>query len=123
MDMSEILESSTSDEEDKEVKKSEEEKELSSPSHDTSQAPQLPFQALAMVLPPQAPDRVPSNITTPPPFITKAQSNSGSKQRLSPFQDIEKAELQKKKILKEQFTKEYMKAKGLKDDPGHPLPL
>ncbi|CAB1340143.1 unnamed protein product [Coregonus sp. 'balchen'] len=59
-----------------------------------------------MVLPPQAPDRVPSNITTPPPFITKAQSNSkyrsnfvnsmtnkttrqqlsGSKQRLSPFQ-------------------------------------
>ncbi|CAB1340142.1 unnamed protein product [Coregonus sp. 'balchen'] len=37
--------------------------------------------------------------------------------------DIEKAELQKKKILKEQFTKEYMKAKGLKDDPGHPLPL
>ncbi|CAB1337828.1 unnamed protein product, partial [Coregonus sp. 'balchen'] len=32
---------------------------------------------------------------------------------------IEKAQLQNKRmILKEQFTKEYMKAKGLKDDPS-----
>ncbi|KAM9552134.1 ankyrin repeat and KH domain-containing protein 1-like isoform 1-T4 [Salvelinus alpinus] len=36
---------------------------------------------------------------------------------------IEKAELQKKKIPKEKFTKEYMKAKGLKGDPGQPLLL
>uniref|UniRef100_A0A4W5LX87 Ankyrin repeat and KH domain containing 1 n=1 Tax=Hucho hucho TaxID=62062 RepID=A0A4W5LX87_9TELE len=172
--------------------------QLTSPSHDTSPAPRVPFQALAMVVPPQEPDRVPSNITTPPPTITKG----GSKQRLSPIQGspvaaggpdaellspfhpyqpleciveetegklnelgqrisaIEKAQLQsleliqgepltkdkieelkksreeqvqkKKKILKElqkverqlqlktqqQFTKEYMEAKGLKDDPG-----
>ncbi|XP_038860998.1 ankyrin repeat and KH domain-containing protein 1-like isoform X1 [Salvelinus namaycush] len=172
--------------------------QLTPPSHDTSPAPRVPFQALAMVVPPQEPDRVPSNITTPPPVITKG----GSKQRLSPLQGspvtaggpdadllspfhpyqpleciveetegklnelgqrisaIEKAQLQsleliqgepltkdkieelkksreeqvqkKKKILKElqkverqlqlktqqQFTKEYMEAKGLKDDPG-----
>ncbi|XP_045573341.1 ankyrin repeat and KH domain-containing protein 1 isoform X7 [Salmo salar] len=172
--------------------------QLTPPSHDTSPAPRVPFQALAMVVPPQEPDRVPSNITTPPPLITKG----GSKQRLSPLQGspiaaggpdadllspfhpyqpleciveetegklnelgqrisaIEKAQLQsleliqgepltkdkieelkksreeqvqkKKKILKElqkverqlqlktqqQFTKEYMEAKGLKDDPG-----
>uniref|UniRef100_A0A8C7V590 K Homology domain-containing protein n=1 Tax=Oncorhynchus mykiss TaxID=8022 RepID=A0A8C7V590_ONCMY len=172
--------------------------QLTPPSHDTSPAPRVPFQALAMVVPPQEPDRVPSNITTPPSVITKG----GSKQRLSPLQGspvaaggpdvdllppfhpyqpleciveetegklnelgqrisaIEKAQLQsleliqgepltkdkieelkksreeqvqkKKKILKElqkverqlqlktqqQFTKEYMEAKGLKDDPG-----
>nr|XP_029527565.1 LOW QUALITY PROTEIN: ankyrin repeat and KH domain-containing protein 1-like [Oncorhynchus nerka] len=172
--------------------------QLTHPSHDTSPAPRVPFQALAMVVPPQEPDRVPSNITPPPPVITKG----GSKQRLSPLQGspvaaggpdadllppfhpyqpleciveetegklnelgqrisaIEKAQLQsleliqgepltkdkieelkksreeqvqkKKKILKElqkverqlqlktqqQFTKEYMEAKGLKDDPG-----
>ncbi|CDR01782.1 unnamed protein product, partial [Oncorhynchus mykiss] len=186
--------------------------QLTPPSHDTSPAPRVPFQALAMVVPPQEPDRVPSNITTPPSVITKG----GSKQRLSPLQGspvaaggpdvdllppfhpyqpleciveetegklnelgqrisaIEKAQLQsleliqgepltkdkieelkksreeqvqkKKKILKElqkverqlqlktqqQFTKEYMEAKGLKDDPGQlgqaagpgtPLPL
>uniref|UniRef100_A0A4W5LYS0 Ankyrin repeat and KH domain containing 1 n=1 Tax=Hucho hucho TaxID=62062 RepID=A0A4W5LYS0_9TELE len=47
--------------------------QLTSPSHDTSPAPRVPFQALAMVVPPQEPDRVPSNITTPPPTITKGQ--------------------------------------------------
>ncbi|XP_041754841.1 ankyrin repeat domain-containing protein 17-like [Coregonus clupeaformis] len=46
-------------------------------SHDTSQAPRVTFQALSIV----EPDRVPSNITTPPPIITKS-----SKQRLSPLQ-------------------------------------
>uniref|UniRef100_A0AAY5L7P2 K Homology domain-containing protein n=1 Tax=Esox lucius TaxID=8010 RepID=A0AAY5L7P2_ESOLU len=175
--------------------------QLTPPSHDMSQvAPRVPFQALAMVVPPQEPDRVPSNLTTPPPVNTKG----GSKQRSSPLQGspvaaggldaeqpppfhpyqpleciveetegklnelgqrisaIEKAQMhsleliqgepltkdkieelkksreeqvqKKKKILKElqkverqlqlktqqQFTKEYMEAKGMKDDPGQP---
>ncbi|XP_072518561.1 ankyrin repeat and KH domain-containing protein 1 isoform X3 [Salminus brasiliensis] len=186
--------------------------QLTPPSHDTSQAPRVPFQALAMVVPPQEPDRVPSTIATPPPVSNKGMS----KQRLSslqgntvatggldadllppfhPYQPleciveetegklnelgqrisaIEKAQLQsleliqgepltkdkieelkksreeqvqkKKKILKElqkverqlqlktqqQFTKEYMEAKGIKEEPGQvagveapgtPLPL
>ncbi|KAJ8408895.1 hypothetical protein AAFF_G00247130 [Aldrovandia affinis] len=176
--------------------------QLTPPSHDTSQVPRVPFQALAMVVPPQEPDRVPSTITTPPPVASKGVS----KQRPSPLQAsvvtagasdvdllppfhpyqpleciveetegklnelgqrisaIEKAQLQsleliqgepltkdkieelkksreeqvqkKKRILKElqkverqlqlktqqQFTKEYMEAKGLKDDPGESLP-
>ncbi|KAJ7997313.1 hypothetical protein DPEC_G00227670 [Dallia pectoralis] len=174
--------------------------QLTPPSHDMSQAPRVPFKALAMVVPPQEPDRIPSSLTTPPPVNTKGCP----KQRLSPSQGapgaaggpdteqqppfhpyqpleciveetegklnelgqrisaIEKAQLQsleliqgepltkdkieelkksreeqvqkKKKILKElqkverqlqlktqqQFTKEYMEAKGLKDDPGQP---
>ncbi|KAL0994681.1 hypothetical protein UPYG_G00125760 [Umbra pygmaea] len=174
--------------------------QLTPPSQDNTQAPRVPFQALAMVVPPQEPDRVPSNIT-PPPINTKGSS----KQRLGPLQGspvpaggvpdvdllppfhpyqpleciveetegklnelgqrisaIEKAQQhsleliqgepltkdkieelkksreeqvqKKKKILKElqkverqlqlktqqQFTKEYMEAKGLKDDPGQP---
>uniref|UniRef100_A0A8C2PS71 Ankyrin repeat and KH domain containing 1 n=1 Tax=Cyprinus carpio TaxID=7962 RepID=A0A8C2PS71_CYPCA len=186
--------------------------QLTPPSHDTSQAPRVPFQALAMVVPPQEPDRVPSTIPTPPPVTSKG----ASKQRLSSLQSnsvasggldadllppfhpyqpleciveetegklnelgqrisaIEKAQLQsleliqgepltkdkieelkksreeqvqkKKKILKElqkverqlqlktqqQFTKEYMETKGLKEElgqaagvetPGTPLPL
>uniref|UniRef100_A0A672QAZ0 Ankyrin repeat and KH domain-containing protein 1-like n=1 Tax=Sinocyclocheilus grahami TaxID=75366 RepID=A0A672QAZ0_SINGR len=186
--------------------------QLTPPSHDTSQAPRVPFQALAMVVPPQEPDRVPSTIPTPPPITSKG----ASKQRLSSLQNnsvasggldadllppfhpyqpleciveetegklnelgqrisaIEKAQLQsleliqgepltkdkieelkksreeqvqkKKKILKElqkverqlqlktqqQFTKEYMETKGLKEElgqaagvemPGTPLPL
>ncbi|XP_051536242.1 LOW QUALITY PROTEIN: ankyrin repeat and KH domain-containing protein 1 [Myxocyprinus asiaticus] len=186
--------------------------QLTPPSHDTSQAPRVPFQALAMVVPPQEPDRVPSTIPTPPPITNKG----ASKQRLSSLQNnsvasggldadllppfhpyqpleciveetegklnelgqrisaIEKAQLQsleliqgepltkdkieelkksreeqvqkKKKILKElqkverqlqlktqqQFTKEYMETKGLKDElgqaagvemPSTPLPL
>ncbi|XP_061580997.1 ankyrin repeat and KH domain-containing protein 1 isoform X8 [Cololabis saira] len=168
------------------------------PSQDASQVPRVPFQALAMVVPPQEPDRAPSNIATPPPVSSKG----ASKQRqaalqpgvpssvgrgpeaepLPPFHlcqpleciveetegklnelgqrisAIEKAQLQsleliqgepltkdkieelkksreeqvqkKKKILKElqkverqlqlktqqQFTKEYMEAKGLKEE-------
>ncbi|XP_051533099.1 ankyrin repeat and KH domain-containing protein 1-like isoform X2 [Myxocyprinus asiaticus] len=186
--------------------------QLTPPSHDTSQAPRVPFKALAMVVPPQEPDRVPSTIPTPPPVTNKG----ASKQRLSSLQSnsvasgcldadllppfhpyqpleciveetegklnelgqrisaIEKAQLQsleliqgepltkdkieelkksreeqvqkKKKILKElqkverqlqlktqqQFTKEYMETKGLKEElgqaagvemPGTPLPL
>ncbi|XP_056302439.1 ankyrin repeat and KH domain-containing protein 1 isoform X1 [Danio aesculapii] len=186
--------------------------QLTPPSHDTSQAQRVPFQALAMVVPPQEPDRVPSTIPTPPPVTSKG----ASKQRLSSLQSnsvassgldadllppfhpyqpleciveetegklnelgqrisaIEKAQLQsleliqgepltkdkieelkksreeqvqkKKKILKElqkverqlqlktqqQFTKEYMETKGLKEElgqaagvemPGTPLPL
>ncbi|XP_069051450.1 ankyrin repeat and KH domain-containing protein 1 isoform X4 [Lepisosteus oculatus] len=166
--------------------------QLTPPSHDQSQVPRVPFQALAMVVPPQEPDRVPSNIAAPPPVANKG----ASKQRSSPLQvtaeqdllppfhpyqpleciveetegklnelgqrisAIEKAQLQsleliqgepltkdkieelkksreeqvqkKKKILKElqkverqlqlktqqQFTKEYMEAKGLKEDSG-----
>uniref|UniRef100_A0A8C2IHQ2 Ankyrin repeat and KH domain containing 1 n=1 Tax=Cyprinus carpio TaxID=7962 RepID=A0A8C2IHQ2_CYPCA len=180
--------------------------QLTPPSHDTSQAPRVPFQALAMVVPPQEPDRVPSTIPTPPPVTSKGyslQSNSVASGGLDadllppfhPYQPleciveetegklnelgqrisaIEKAQLQsleliqgepltkdkieelkksreeqvqkKKKILKElqkverqlqlktqqQFTKEYMETKGLKEElgqaagvetPGTPLPL
>ncbi|XP_041079108.1 ankyrin repeat and KH domain-containing protein 1-like isoform X7 [Polyodon spathula] len=163
--------------------------QLTPPSHDHSQAPRVPVQALAMVVPPQEPDRAPSNIAASPPVASKG----ASKQRSSPLQvaehdllppfhpyqpleciveetegklnelgqrisAIEKAQLQsleliqgepltkdkieelkksreeqvqkKKKILKElqkverqlqlktqqQFTKEYMEAKGLKED-------
>uniref|UniRef100_A0A4W5LY34 Ankyrin repeat and KH domain containing 1 n=1 Tax=Hucho hucho TaxID=62062 RepID=A0A4W5LY34_9TELE len=159
--------------------------QLTSPSHDTSPAPRVPFQALAMVVPPQEPDRVPSNITTLSPIQGSPVAAGGpDAELLSPFHPyqpleciveetegklnelgqrisaIEKAQLQsleliqgepltkdkieelkksreeqvqkKKKILKElqkverqlqlktqqQFTKEYMEAKGLKDDPG-----
>uniref|UniRef100_A0A3B4BZD6 K Homology domain-containing protein n=1 Tax=Pygocentrus nattereri TaxID=42514 RepID=A0A3B4BZD6_PYGNA len=49
--------------------------QLTPPSHDTSQAPRVPFQALAMVVPPQEPDRVPSTIATPPPVTNKAVSS------------------------------------------------
>lgn len=35
------------------------------------QAPRVPFQALAMVVPPQEPDSVPSTIATPPPVTNK----------------------------------------------------
>uniref|UniRef100_A0A671QIB8 Ankyrin repeat and KH domain-containing protein 1-like n=1 Tax=Sinocyclocheilus anshuiensis TaxID=1608454 RepID=A0A671QIB8_9TELE len=185
--------------------------QLTPPSHDTSQV-MLILYALAMVVPPQEPDRVPSTIPTPPPVTSKG----ASKQRLSSLQSnsvasggldadllppfhpyqpleciveetegklnelgqrisaIEKAQLQsleliqgepltkdkieelkksreeqvqkKKKILKElqkverqlqlktqqQFTKEYMETKGLKEElgqaagvemPSTPLPL
>uniref|UniRef100_A0A8C2JG06 Ankyrin repeat and KH domain containing 1 n=1 Tax=Cyprinus carpio TaxID=7962 RepID=A0A8C2JG06_CYPCA len=172
--------------------------QLTPPSHDTSQAPRVPFQALAMVVPPQEPDRVPSTI----PTICLVFLLGVSKQRLSSLQNnsvasggldadllppfhpyqpleciveetegklnelgqrisaIEKAQLQsleliqgepltkdkieelkksreeqvqkKKKILKElqkverqlqlktqqQFTKEYMETKGLKEELG-----
>ncbi|KAF7227943.1 ankyrin repeat and KH domain-containing protein 1 isoform X2 [Nothobranchius furzeri] len=173
--------------------------QLTPPSQDPSQVPRVPFQALAMVVPPQEPDRAPSNIIATPPPVS---SIGASKQRQSALQpggpsvvgwspeaeplppfhmcqpleciveetegklnelgqrisDIEKAQLQsleliqgepltkdkieelkksreeqvqkKKKILKElqkverqlqlktqqQFTKEYMEAKGLKED-------
>ncbi|KAJ8014937.1 hypothetical protein DPEC_G00020950 [Dallia pectoralis] len=178
--------------------------QLTPPSQDPSQVPRVPFQALAMVVPPQEPDRAPSNITTPsPPGSSKGSSKQrqaalppspsspggvrggpglGEAESLPPFHlcqpleciveetegklnelgqrisAIEKAQLQsleliqgepltkdkieelkksreeqvqkKKKILKElqkverqlqlktqqQFTKEYMEAKGLKED-------
>uniref|UniRef100_A0A8C7QX56 Ankyrin repeat and KH domain containing 1 n=1 Tax=Oncorhynchus mykiss TaxID=8022 RepID=A0A8C7QX56_ONCMY len=155
--------------------------QLTPPSQDPSQVPRVPFQALAMVVPPQEPDRAPSNITTPPPPVT-SKGKTGSPEALPPFHlcqpleciveetegklnelgqrisAIEKAQLQsleliqgepltkdkieelkksreeqvqkKKKILKElqkverqlqlktqqQFTKEYMEAKGLKEE-------
>ncbi|KAM9450421.1 ankyrin repeat and KH domain-containing protein 1 isoform 3-T3 [Clarias gariepinus] len=56
--------------------------QLTPPSHETSQAPRVPFQALAMVVPPQEPDSVPSTIATPPPVTNKGMS----KQRLSSLQ-------------------------------------
>uniref|UniRef100_A0A672ZZ36 Ankyrin repeat and KH domain containing 1 n=1 Tax=Sphaeramia orbicularis TaxID=375764 RepID=A0A672ZZ36_9TELE len=166
--------------------------QLTPPSQDV---PRVPFQALAMVVPPQEPDRAPSNIATPPPVSSKAALQPGvpssvgrgpEAEPLPPFHlcqpleciveetegklnelgqrisAIEKAQLQsleliqgepltkdkieelkksreeqvqkKKKILKElqkverqlqlktqqQFTKEYMEAKGLKEEqePG-----
>ncbi|XP_023677108.2 ankyrin repeat and KH domain-containing protein 1-like isoform X8 [Paramormyrops kingsleyae] len=49
--------------------------QLTPPSHDTSQVPRVPFQALPMVVPPQEPDRVPSNIVTPPLVLSKAVSS------------------------------------------------
>uniref|UniRef100_A0A672IQK3 Ankyrin repeat and KH domain-containing protein 1-like n=1 Tax=Salarias fasciatus TaxID=181472 RepID=A0A672IQK3_SALFA len=157
--------------------------QLTPPSQDASQVPRVPFQALAMVVPPQEPDRAPSNIATPPPVSSKGeQSCLQTSEPLPPFHlcqpleciveetegklnelgqrisAIEKAQLQsleliqgepltkdkieelkksreeqvqkKKKILKElqkverqlqlktqqQFTKEYMEAKGLKEE-------
>ncbi|CDR11282.1 unnamed protein product [Oncorhynchus mykiss] len=48
--------------------------QLTPPSQDPSQVPRVPFQALAMVVPPQEPDRTPSNITTsPPPVSSKGE--------------------------------------------------
>uniref|UniRef100_A0A8P4KTP8 K Homology domain-containing protein n=1 Tax=Dicentrarchus labrax TaxID=13489 RepID=A0A8P4KTP8_DICLA len=172
--------------------------QLTPPSQDASQVPRVPFQALAMVVPPQEPDRAPSNIATPPPVSSKGVSKQRQAalqpgvpssvgrgpeaEPLPPFHlcqpleciveetegklnelgqrisAIEKAQLQsleliqgepltkdkieelkksreeqvqkKKKILKElqkverqlqlktqqQFTKEYMEAKGLKEE-------
>uniref|UniRef100_A0A3Q1FCP9 Ankyrin repeat and KH domain containing 1 n=1 Tax=Acanthochromis polyacanthus TaxID=80966 RepID=A0A3Q1FCP9_9TELE len=160
--------------------------QLTPPSQDV---PRVPFQALAMVVPPQEPDRAPSNIATPPPRQAALQPGVPSSvgrgpeaEPLPPFHlcqpleciveetegklnelgqrisAIEKAQLQsleliqgepltkdkieelkksreeqvqkKKKILKElqkverqlqlktqqQFTKEYMEAKGLKEE-------
>uniref|UniRef100_A0A668AVP9 Ankyrin repeat and KH domain containing 1 n=1 Tax=Myripristis murdjan TaxID=586833 RepID=A0A668AVP9_9TELE len=49
--------------------------QLTPPSQDASQVPRVPFQALAMVVPPQEPDRAPSNIATPPPVSSKAVSS------------------------------------------------
>ncbi|XP_039629686.1 ankyrin repeat and KH domain-containing protein 1 isoform X3 [Polypterus senegalus] len=163
--------------------------QLTPPSHDQSQVPRVPVQALPPMVPPQEPDRAPSNITAPPPVSNKGVSKQRSSplpgaehELLPPFHPyqpleciveetegklnelgqrisaIEKAQLEsleliqgepltkdkieelkksreeqvqkKKKILKElqkverqlqlktqqQFTKEYMEAKGLKDD-------
>uniref|UniRef100_A0A4W6D9U1 Ankyrin repeat and KH domain containing 1 n=1 Tax=Lates calcarifer TaxID=8187 RepID=A0A4W6D9U1_LATCA len=172
--------------------------QLTPPSQDASQVPRVPIQALAMVVPPQEPDRAPSNIATPPPISSKGVSKQRQAalqpgvptsvgrgpeaEPLPPFHlcqpleciveetegklnelgqrisAIEKAQLQsleliqgepltkdkieelkksreeqvqkKKKILKElqkverqlqlktqqQFTKEYMEAKGLKEE-------
>uniref|UniRef100_A0A3B4U298 Ankyrin repeat and KH domain containing 1 n=1 Tax=Seriola dumerili TaxID=41447 RepID=A0A3B4U298_SERDU len=150
--------------------------QLTPPSQDV---PRVPIQALAMVVPPQEPDRAPSNIPNPQPLRSLLFK---SRQPLPPFHlcqpleciveetegklnelgqrisAIEKAQLQsleliqgepltkdkieelkksreeqvqkKKKILKElqkverqlqlktqqQFTKEYMEAKGLKEE-------
>ncbi|XP_037318171.2 ankyrin repeat and KH domain-containing protein 1 isoform X3 [Pungitius pungitius] len=172
--------------------------QLTPPAQDASQVPRVPFQALAMVVPPQEPDRAPSSIVTPSPVTIKGVSKQRQAalqagvpssvgrgpeaEPLPPFHlcqpleciveetegklnelgqrisAIEKAQLQsleliqgepltkdkieelkksreeqvqkKKKILKElqkverqlqlktqqQFTKEYMEAKGLKEE-------
>uniref|UniRef100_A0A8C7DCM7 Ankyrin repeat and KH domain containing 1 n=1 Tax=Oncorhynchus kisutch TaxID=8019 RepID=A0A8C7DCM7_ONCKI len=156
--------------------------QLTPTSHDTSQAPRVPFQALAMVVPPQEPDRQrlsphlgspvaagsPDADLLPPfhpyqPLECIVEETEGKLNELGQrISAIEKAQLQsleliqgepltkdkieelkksreeqvqkKKKILKElqkverqlqlktqqQFTKEYLEAKGLKDDPGQP---
>ncbi|KAI2651307.1 Ankyrin repeat and KH domain-containing protein 1 [Labeo rohita] len=167
--------------------------QLTPPSHDTSQAPRVPFQALAMVVPPQEPDRRLSSLQSnsvasggldadllPPfhpyqPLECIVEETEGKLNELGQrISAIEKAQLQsleliqgepltkdkieelkksreeqvqkKKKILKElqkverqlqlktqqQFTKEYMETKGVKEElgqaagvetPGTPLPL
>ncbi|KAG2455695.1 ankyrin repeat and KH domain-containing protein 1 isoform X8 [Polypterus senegalus] len=48
--------------------------QLTPPSHDQSQVPRVPVQALPPMVPPQEPDRAPSNITAPPPVSNKAVS-------------------------------------------------
>uniref|UniRef100_A0A3Q1IJC9 K Homology domain-containing protein n=1 Tax=Anabas testudineus TaxID=64144 RepID=A0A3Q1IJC9_ANATE len=154
--------------------------QLTPPSQDASQVPRVPFQALAMVVPPQEPDRqrqaalqpgVPSSIGRGPeaeplppfhlcqPLECIVEETEGKLNELGQrISAIEKAQLQsleliqgepltkdkieelkksreeqvqkKKKILKElqkverqlqlktqqQFTKEYMEAKGLKEE-------
>uniref|UniRef100_A0A4W6DAY5 Ankyrin repeat and KH domain containing 1 n=1 Tax=Lates calcarifer TaxID=8187 RepID=A0A4W6DAY5_LATCA len=59
--------------------------QLTPPSQDASQVPRVPIQALAMVVPPQEPDRAPSNIATPPPISSKGKQCYKSSEPLPPF--------------------------------------
>uniref|UniRef100_A0A8C9YZA6 Ankyrin repeat and KH domain containing 1 n=1 Tax=Sander lucioperca TaxID=283035 RepID=A0A8C9YZA6_SANLU len=59
--------------------------QLTPPSQDTSQVPRVPFQALAMVVPPQEPDRAPSNIATPPPVSSKGNPCNKSRHPVQPL--------------------------------------
>ncbi|KAL2077246.1 hypothetical protein ACEWY4_026750 [Coilia grayii] len=58
--------------------------QLTPPSQDPSQVPRVPFQALAMVVPPQEPDRVPSTVASPPPATSKASSKQRQAAALQP---------------------------------------
>ncbi|XP_067852405.1 ankyrin repeat and KH domain-containing protein 1 isoform X10 [Heptranchias perlo] len=49
--------------------------QLTPPSHDQSQAPRVPVQALAMVVPPQEPDQSPANVGATLSVINKAVSS------------------------------------------------
>ncbi|XP_055499081.1 ankyrin repeat and KH domain-containing protein 1 isoform X1 [Leucoraja erinacea] len=59
--------------------------QLTPPSHDQSQAPRVPVQALAMVVPPQEPDQSPANVGSTLSVINKGTS----KQKSSPLQVAE----------------------------------
>uniref|UniRef100_UPI00398E74BF ankyrin repeat and KH domain-containing protein 1 isoform X14 n=1 Tax=Pristiophorus japonicus TaxID=55135 RepID=UPI00398E74BF len=59
--------------------------QLTPPSHDQSQAPRVPVQALAMVVPPQEPDQSPANVGATLSVINKGTS----KQKSSPLQVAE----------------------------------
>uniref|UniRef100_A0A4W3HF93 Ankyrin repeat and KH domain containing 1 n=1 Tax=Callorhinchus milii TaxID=7868 RepID=A0A4W3HF93_CALMI len=59
--------------------------QLTPPSHDQSQVPRVPVQALAMVVPPQEPDQSPVNVGTTLSVINKGTS----KQKSSPLQVAE----------------------------------
>ncbi|XP_072119920.1 ankyrin repeat and KH domain-containing protein 1 isoform X6 [Mobula birostris] len=59
--------------------------QLTPPSHDQSQAPRVPVQALAMVVPPQEPDQSPANVGASLSVINKGTS----KQKSSPLQVAE----------------------------------
>ncbi|XP_078087123.1 ankyrin repeat and KH domain-containing protein 1 isoform X14 [Mustelus asterias] len=59
--------------------------QLTPPSHDQSQVPRVPVQALAMVVPPQEPDQSPANVGATLSVINKGTS----KQKSSPLQVAE----------------------------------
>ncbi|XP_013923778.1 PREDICTED: ankyrin repeat domain-containing protein 17 isoform X2 [Thamnophis sirtalis] len=58
--------------------------QLTPPSHDLNRAPRVPVQALPMVVPPQEPDKPPSNVTTTLPIRNKATSKQKSSSLLQP---------------------------------------
>ncbi|XP_070582823.1 ankyrin repeat domain-containing protein 17 isoform X2 [Erythrolamprus reginae] len=58
--------------------------QLTPPSHDLNRAPRVPVQALPMVVPPQEPDKPPSNVTTTLPIRNKATSKQKSSSHLPP---------------------------------------
>uniref|UniRef100_A0A8C6XG44 Ankyrin repeat and KH domain containing 1 n=1 Tax=Naja naja TaxID=35670 RepID=A0A8C6XG44_NAJNA len=120
--------------------------QLTPPSQDQSQVPRVPMHALAMVVPPQEPDRAPQE--NPPPLLTLQKGYAIEKAQLKSLELIQGEPLnkdkieelkknreeqvqKKKKILKElqkverqlqmktqqQFTKEYLETKGQTEAP------
>ncbi|XP_070582826.1 ankyrin repeat domain-containing protein 17 isoform X5 [Erythrolamprus reginae] len=62
--------------------------QLTPPSHDLNRAPRVPVQALPMVVPPQEPDKPPSNVTTTLPIRNKAVSGRASAVSNTPTHSI-----------------------------------
>ncbi|XP_070582828.1 ankyrin repeat domain-containing protein 17 isoform X6 [Erythrolamprus reginae] len=52
--------------------------QLTPPSHDLNRAPRVPVQALPMVVPPQEPDKPPSNVTTTLPIRNKVSGRASA---------------------------------------------